>query len=719
MVGIMVTRLRIPAFLAMLALSSAVPAEGQPTRRALLIGINAYKAVPPLSGCVNDVLRMQQILKSKYGFTQFHKLTDAQATRAAIVAAFKRIVAEAGPGDIVYVHFSGHGSQCRDFSGDEKKTDRLDETLIPVNGRTPGVRDITDDEIAIIFAGFKTDNVVIVFDSCHSGTATRSVAIRTRGVERDKRDDLYKNAPRTRAVTPVSARFVAFGGAASHQQALDGPCEGRAHGLFTYALSRALAKAPPNTSLRGIMKQVGVQQQDLMVKLNLSSMPTPQLEGPAELLERPIFSTRGAPAPAPVASKAWVPVLRITGKKELLLPGAVALGARKGAVWAIYRSSDTQFKRPLARADVKSTSGSDAIATSKPAGAMILSGARAVMVAAPRAVEPVSVCLYDVPDEERAKLAAALRSVAKHIRVVGKDQASSFVVDHRGGEWVISGATGTDKLTAFRELDHIQVAARMAAVMTRSQAATELMSLNNPNSSMQLDVRLAGQPQSLTEQLTQHRGLKITATAQASPFRLRREGEASNEQNCVVVEVAPSRDSYLTIVGVDAVGEVMMLFPNSISEQKGFHKNGFVRGGQLVRIPDSVQDNNRAGFVWECAEPLGTTTIRVFASTDLDTAQMIRKFVGDAATRTRSVGKGDPTQALGPIGELREALITRAVHVVSSGGAQQPPPAPNPQPQPGQPPSPPVQQPTQPAPQQYQPPASDWTATTVTFEVGG
>ena len=107
-----------------------------------MIGINNYKAVPHLFGSLNDVAAMKQILATRWGFPDenIRTLTDQQATRAAILAAMRDIVRESGPNDTVFIHYSGHGSQVQDLNGDED--DGLDETLVPWDGRTPGVPDI-------------------------------------------------------------------------------------------------------------------------------------------------------------------------------------------------------------------------------------------------------------------------------------------------------------------------------------------------------------------------------------------------------------------------------------------------------------------------------------------------------------------------------------------------------------------------------------------------
>ena len=119
-----------------------------PTKRALLIGIDAYPNVLPLDGCVNDARLMQSVLVEHFGFPADHitLLANGQATRDGILSAFDALVSATGADDIVVVHYSGHGSQMADREGDEPSG--FDSTIVPFDAARPGdVPDITDDEI--------------------------------------------------------------------------------------------------------------------------------------------------------------------------------------------------------------------------------------------------------------------------------------------------------------------------------------------------------------------------------------------------------------------------------------------------------------------------------------------------------------------------------------------------------------------------------------------
>lgn len=71
-------------------------------------------------------------------------------------------------GDSLVFHFSGHGSQQRDYSGEE--LDGMNETLCPVDFETAGM--ITDDEINNTIVRPIPHGVRLhaIIDACHSGT---------------------------------------------------------------------------------------------------------------------------------------------------------------------------------------------------------------------------------------------------------------------------------------------------------------------------------------------------------------------------------------------------------------------------------------------------------------------------------------------------------------------------------------------------------------------
>lgn len=165
----------------MLSVSVAVSAQ---TRRALVIGIGQQedKSWGKINGD-KDVPFVEEILKNaRFKSGNVKKLVNHQATKAAIVNAFKALASQSKRGDIVYVHFSGHGQQMKDMHNDEK--DGLDECWIPYDAyRKPcekdkGEKHLTDDEVNYYLNAVRdkignSGKMLVVIDACHSGDATR------------------------------------------------------------------------------------------------------------------------------------------------------------------------------------------------------------------------------------------------------------------------------------------------------------------------------------------------------------------------------------------------------------------------------------------------------------------------------------------------------------------------------------------------------------------
>lgn len=165
----------------MLTVSVAVSAQ---TRRALVIGIGQQedKAWGKINGDRDVPYVMEMLKNAKFKMGNVKKLVNQQATKVAIVNAFNSLASQSKRGDIVYIHFSGHGQQMKDVHNDEK--DGLDECWIPYDAyRKPcdkdrGEKHLTDDEVNYYLNAIRdkigdSGKMLVVIDACHSGDATR------------------------------------------------------------------------------------------------------------------------------------------------------------------------------------------------------------------------------------------------------------------------------------------------------------------------------------------------------------------------------------------------------------------------------------------------------------------------------------------------------------------------------------------------------------------
>jgi hypothetical protein len=119
-----------------------------------------------LRACEADATDMADIARSKgYSSTMF---LTRQATRSAIISAIEQAANDLDQGDIFFLTYSGHGGQVPDVSGDEP--DLQDETWCLYDGQ------LIDDELSELWAKFKKGvRVLVLSDSCHSGSVTRAI----------------------------------------------------------------------------------------------------------------------------------------------------------------------------------------------------------------------------------------------------------------------------------------------------------------------------------------------------------------------------------------------------------------------------------------------------------------------------------------------------------------------------------------------------------------
>ena len=196
--------------LLILSILVAVSAAAQ-ERYALLVGIGLY---PQESGWTsihgdNDVSIISNLLL-RHGFTKENViiLKNSLATRNGILTALDELKQRANQGDVVYIHFSGHGQQVTDLDGDEE--DHYDEAWVPYDAKkryVPGVykgeNHILDDEINAYLGGLRSKvgsrgKIVVVSDACHSGSGSRGLT---------DEEEMY--------IRGTSEKFVISGGGAN------------------------------------------------------------------------------------------------------------------------------------------------------------------------------------------------------------------------------------------------------------------------------------------------------------------------------------------------------------------------------------------------------------------------------------------------------------------------------------------------------------------------
>ena len=151
--------------------TTAAAASTRPKGISLHIGLNSVSADAyggwdgPLAACEFDANDMAAIAKAK-GLKPAVLLTK-KATRASVLAGMRGAAKALKTGDLFFMSYSGHGGQVPDVSGDED--DKQDETWCLFDGQ------LIDDELYFELSKFAAGvRVLVLSDSCHSGTVTRA-----------------------------------------------------------------------------------------------------------------------------------------------------------------------------------------------------------------------------------------------------------------------------------------------------------------------------------------------------------------------------------------------------------------------------------------------------------------------------------------------------------------------------------------------------------------
>ncbi len=283
------------------------------TLYALLVGIDAYPSpVAPLSGCVNDITHVHEYLRTRTGGDGDRYepllLTDAKATRPAVIAGFRTHLSRAGSSDVVLFYYSGHGARQKcppEFW--HLQPDRLMETLVCYDSRQKGGWDLADKELALLIAEVAAGgaHVVVVLDCCHSGSGTRALApehVAVRLAQPDYRDrppDAFIVSPGQAtqlaggAVEPAPAgtqamvprgRHVVLSACQPNELAKELTLDGQRRGIFSYYLLDTLQQHEASLTYRDVFKRAGAR-----VRAGVSAQ-SPVLEATqTEDLEQPFL----------------------------------------------------------------------------------------------------------------------------------------------------------------------------------------------------------------------------------------------------------------------------------------------------------------------------------------------------------------------------------------------------------------------------------------------
>ncbi len=339
-------------------------ADAQDSRKkALLIGIGQY---PEAGGwnalsSANDLSIIQKTLLIQ-GFSEQYitVLSDGSATKENILKTLQKdLYQQLQPGDIFYFHFSGHGQQMEDKTGDEQ-IDHLDECIVPFDspkkfqeGIYEGDRLITDDELGQSLAMIRKKlgpegHVVVVLDACHSGTGTRGFSQARGTTEVMASPEFLKNlnrisssrkennelpsAPRGADETQM-APMISFFGAAQNQLNYETTTDqGEQVGSLSYAFSKCLSNFAKGVSYRGLFDRLRNQM------AVTSPLQQPQVEGE---LDMDVFNGKL------LGKVSYFRVINVISDTLCKINGGSLQGIEKGAVLGFYKAETRDFENAI------------------------------------------------------------------------------------------------------------------------------------------------------------------------------------------------------------------------------------------------------------------------------------------------------------------------------------------------------------------------------------
>lgn len=262
--------------------------SGAQTKRALLVGISNYSSNRATQWTdihgANDVEMIATTLKSqKFKIT---KITNQQATAKRIRTELASLVKSCRAGDVVYIHFSGHGQPVEDQNKDE--ADGWDEAIIPYDaqkfykkGVYEGANHILDDELNVSFNKLRKKVgpkgvVCVVIDACHAGDIYRG----DDDEETFCRGTIYTFSPSGKAYEPrknADSNFRKFGikqiagysdilileACRSYQSNHEIKYNGQYHGPLSYYVNKTLQSQKLMPSLRWVNQIMRLMDGDI------------------------------------------------------------------------------------------------------------------------------------------------------------------------------------------------------------------------------------------------------------------------------------------------------------------------------------------------------------------------------------------------------------------------------------------------------------------------
>ncbi|WP_019499148.1 caspase family protein [Pseudanabaena sp. PCC 6802] len=509
---------------------------------ALLIGINYYEPNPyykSLQGAVRDIDKVahyletslqipsKQITRLTSPLPNTNSLADVRAERKEmpptyqnIVNAFNSITETAKEKDLVYIHYSGHGGRVKTIFPDLKGEGQFDEGLVPMDVGNDGYY-LRDVEMTTLLKRM-TDKgliVTVIFDSCHSGGATRGDA-QIRGNEDGKididtrpqdslvaeRSILVQNwltltqNNKNEGWLPNQRNYVFLGACRPSEYAYESAFDGRdRNGALTYWTIDTLNAVPTGLTYQALYDRVKGQIQ--------SKFPNqlPMLLGEGD---RQVFGSE-------IKAVQYALTVIETAPGKVTLDGGLAQGLSRGTRFALYSvgSDLTDRQKRLAIVEITDLQASTATATILSVEESGISAAiEKIEPGLPAVIESAPVDLkhrvrlhlkevgnkeYQLPQKLADKQAVALDKVREAIQgngwvteVQGNEEGHYQVSVGRAGEYEISRLTPITNLTPALSIDDPDAPAKVVKRLVHLAKYQSVEALDNPESKIPVEFEL-------------------------------------------------------------------------------------------------------------------------------------------------------------------------------------------------------------------------------------
>ncbi len=684
---------------------------------ALLIGIDNYQSIPTyppiyknLGGCVRDITKVKAYLQKTlelpseqiWALTAPVKETNQLGSiRAAkdnllptyknIVNAFAEITATANSGDQVYIHYSGHGGRAKTIYGDLKGGVRHDESIVPMDIADENSRHLRDVEITTLLKRLTDKGCVttVIFDSCHSGDATRGDYAVRGSKEIDTKDSKitslvasdeelianWKIANKSQGVwLPQANEYVFIGACLDTEEAFEYRIDGEKCGALTYWMLNTLTSLPQGSTYQMLFERLNAK-----VRSELREKQTPVLLGAGDRL---IFGSDR------ISYQYSVSVANVTEVEndiiQVELSAGMSTGLGKGARFGIHPlgAIDLANSQHIAVVEIEESLAlkSHAKVISLDEGKTIEQGAQAIMLAPPvDLVQAVNLFAKEegtndnqLPPELLAKQAPALEAIRKAMEghgwikeATGNQRKEHFQVSiNQEGEYEIAKGLPIDNLFPVVKIGDPDAGKKIVKRLVHLAKYEAVQGLKNPYSDLAnaLEVKLIPQNSSPTEEADNNSNNVTLFSGDIATLHIK--NISSQEINVVAIDLEPTWE----------VSRIPLKPPKTPEKFYRFAPGEEINRKLRLSLPDKQEYQKKmeiikifamygeADFRWIELPPLDQPLVRA-KSKGLDDTKSRSVLESLFAAFGTDVDKNPPVSRVEAIFEPGEEWVTKEIQI--------------------------------------------------------